>query len=221
MEDEIDEVKNSATEIVTKLFAKIPDSRVSIIDYQDRYPKGYPNDYPYNAVLPFSDSINSITSAIDSLSLGHGGDYPETAYTALINTLQGNQIGGWREEAAKAIILFTDAPPHDPEPITGYTLDDVINASKNPFTFDSNLAFPSLSNTTNQAVPIYTIFLENDEDALNTYSELSKQTGGKVYQSTNIVESLYGALADIEEDISNSPNQSVSEPSNVLGLVSA
>ncbi len=218
MGDEIDEVKNSATEIVTKLFAKFPDSRVSIVDYQDRYPRGYPEDYPYNAVLPFSDTITSITDAINNLSLGDGGDYPETAYTALINTLQANQLGGWREDAEKAIILFTDAPPHDPEPITGYTLEDVINASQNPATIDINLASLSLTNTTNKPVSIYTVLLENDEDALTIFSELSGQTGGKVYQSTDIVASFLDAITDIEEKIANSPNQTVPEPSNLFGL---
>jgi hypothetical protein len=216
MGDEIDEVKNSATEIVTKLFAKIPDSRVSVVDYRDQYPNGNYSDYPYHAVLPFSDNITDITSGINSLSLGDGGDYPETAYTALINTLQGNQINSWREDAEKAIILFTDAPPHDPEPFTGYTLNDVISASKNPFTLTVNPADISLMNTTNKPVSIYTILLENDENALTIFSQLSEETGGKLYQSPDIVESLFSAITDIEETITDNP--SVPEPNSLFSL---
>ncbi|MCD6572052.1 MAG: DUF4815 domain-containing protein, partial [Thermoplasmata archaeon] len=65
MWDDIDAVKASATEIVNEISNKVPDWRIAVVDFQDFpvYPygcepdymwPGYPGDWPYRAILPFS-----------------------------------------------------------------------------------------------------------------------------------------------------------------------
>ncbi|WP_083602417.1 vWA domain-containing protein [Hydrococcus rivularis] len=245
MWDDLDQVKNSATDIVNQLFADIPDSRVAIADYRDFPSDIYGNygDYPYNAVLPFSDKLTNITSAINSVAIGDGGDWSESAYSGLVNVIKGNGIGGWRDEAKKAIILFTDAPPHDPEPFTSYTAQSIIDAAKNPVTIQTNSSIiPSFGNShgfspfsasltsisnsisTTSPVSIYSVFLGNDSSGSDYYSKLSEKTGGKLYTSYNIVDSLFEVLKDIKKDISDpdikpQPGpQSVPEPTSILGL---
>ncbi len=61
----------------------------------------------------------TVQSAILALKASGGGDTPETVYSGVINALQGNGIGLWRERAYKVIFLMGDAPPLDPEPFTG------------------------------------------------------------------------------------------------------
>lgn len=163
MDGEIVPITNLALDIANELLSEIPDTRVAVTNYRD-FPRSsfgggffgggffgggfFGNssgqgssfsDYPYKAILPFSSDPSSITRVLSpSFFTTGGGDTPETAYTALINTIQGQGIGGWRDDAKKAIILFTDAPPHDPEPKTGYTASSVIDTAQNPLTIQTN-----------------------------------------------------------------------------------
>jgi hypothetical protein len=118
-------VKQAARGILRELDASGANYRVAVTDYKD-----FP-DYPYGAVLPFSSDQSAITSAIDSFDALGGGDLPESAYSALIRTIQGEGIGAWDADAdSRSIILLTDAAPHDPESETGYTAKDVIAAAR-------------------------------------------------------------------------------------------
>lgn len=122
MWDDIDKVKASATEIVNSVIG--PDSRIALTDYKDF------GDYTYRADLPFTDDEATINKAIQSLSVGGGGDFPESVYSGLMRTIQAEGIDPWRKDANKVIILIGDAPPHDPEQNTGYTLNTVVEAAK-------------------------------------------------------------------------------------------
>ncbi|MFQ4144222.1 vWA domain-containing protein [Chlorogloeopsis sp. ULAP02] len=121
-------VQQTAKDILNKLDVSGLNYRVAVTDYKDFGG----SDYPYRPVLPFSSNQAAITSAINSLSsVSGGGDTPESAYSALIRTIQGEGIGEWEEDAySRSIILLTDAPPHDPETYTGYTAEDVIAAAR-------------------------------------------------------------------------------------------
>jgi hypothetical protein len=219
--DDIGRFKQAAAKIVNELFTEVPDTRVAVADYRDfpTSPYGASEDYSYQPRLSFSSDISSIVGTVNGLSSDGGGDFPESAYTALINAIQGQGIGDWRTEAKKSIILFTDAPPHDPEPFTGYTAQSVIDASLNsPFsadTFrlnsDSDLIlrgsdFSIFSDELdlpfqNDPISIYNVVLGGNATALNSFGEISQQTGGQLYTSTNIEDGLRQALTDIREDL--------------------
>ncbi len=239
MDDDLYLVKNSALELVNQLFSDIPSARVAIADYRDfpNYPYGSSGDYPYQTLLPFSDDPTSIIGAINRLSVGRGGDEPESAYSALINTIQGVGTGEWREDAEKAVIIFTDAPPHDPEPFTGYTAQSVINAAQNPVTIQSfsstltevaNSAIPSANanlggnvNSTTKPVSIYSVVLGGSSSAVDYFSQISQETGGKLYTSPDIVKSFFDVLEDITEDLTE-PDiepQPVPEATPIWGLL--
>lgn len=119
-------VKESATAIVDQLEEGTRSFRVAVVDYRD-FPDrtGEPRDYASNLVLDFSDDPVAIRAAIDSLSLGYGGDGPETMYSGLMRA-----IGlDWRPGVKKVALQFGDAEALDPEPTTGYVADDVIEAA--------------------------------------------------------------------------------------------
>ncbi len=113
MGDDIDEVKASATDIIDAIFDEdnsILNSRVSVVGY---------NDPGTNTFLSFTDQPKiedrkaAALAAINSISVGGGGDFPELVYSGLIRSLDGS-AGEWREEAiARRIILFGDAPAKD------------------------------------------------------------------------------------------------------------
>ncbi|MHC4497830.1 MAG: InlB B-repeat-containing protein, partial [Planctomycetota bacterium] len=113
-------------------------------------PYGDPNtDYPYNDIQPFT--ANPAT-AIGSLTTGlGGGDEPASVYAALMHCIDHNALitampnepnfygadpnsvgpGQWRrgDDVARVIILIGDSEPHDYEPFTNYTLDNVVQAA--------------------------------------------------------------------------------------------
>lgn len=58
-----------------------------------------------------------------------GNDWPESQYSGIMGAINAVGITPWRAEAQKSIIIMTDAPPHNPEPITSYTASSVIAAA--------------------------------------------------------------------------------------------
>lgn len=133
MGDDIDAVKAQAVDIVNQIAEDFPNFRVAVVDYRDHpvSPYGEPGtDYAYNDVLAFSTDKSAIVSAINSLSLGNGRDTEESVYSGIMHCIDASTLGGWREDpVTRKIIVMGDAPPHDPEPFTGYTLASVEAAA--------------------------------------------------------------------------------------------
>lgn len=185
MWDDIAAVKSSAITIINEVFDDLPDSRIAVVDYKDFpvSPYGGSSDYPYRDVLSFSTDKPSIISAIQGLSASGGADWRESVYSALIHSIDSTSLGGWRGEeyAAKIIILMCDAPPHDPEPFTGYTALDVITAAINA-----------------DPVHIYPIQIGGPVEKMQ---ELAEGTGGSVFTAVNadeVVDAIIDAIREIK-----------------------
>jgi len=151
MADDIDAVKAASAQIISSIAQEYPDFRIAIVDYRDfnEAPYGDPDiDYPYNDVLPFETDIAAVEAGIDSLAIGSGADWEESVYAALMHCIDGESLNGWRigSDVSRAIILIGDAPPHEPEPITGYTLSGVIAAARTGAAPKKILAIPVESN---------------------------------------------------------------------------
>ena len=185
MWDDIDAVKTAAIDIVETLDAKLSDYRIAIVDYRDfnTSPYGGSGDYPYNADLPFSRDKNIIISAIQSLSIGWGADWAESAYSGLIRAINTEGIGAWRNGAnvKKRVIWLHDAPPHDPEPFTGYVLNDVVVAAEN--------VDPAI---------IYPIVVGGDPIAYAYASTIAEGTGGKIFLALSAADVVQSVLSAIE-----------------------
>jgi len=191
MWDDIDAVKASATEIVNEISNKVADWRIAVVDFQD-FPvhpygcepddmwPGYPGDWPYRTVLPFSTDKTAIINAINSLQPLCGMDWPESIYSALIRSINTEGLGEWRKGVKKVIILMTDSYPHDPEPFTGYTMADVKSASESV-----------------DPVAIYPVFIGWDSIAQAYAEEIAEQTGGKVFYAptpSDVVDAILEAV---------------------------
>ena len=186
MWDDIGNVKTSASAVVNEIDAEISNYRVAIVDYRDFpvYPYGGAGDYAYHDVLPFSSDKASIIAAIQSISLGWGADWQESVYSALMHSIDSTSLGGWRgnDEAAKVIILMGDAPPHDPEPFTGYTLSTVIDAAE-------------------EADPAH-VYPIQIGGVVSTFEEIAEQTGGQAFTAESaqeVVDTILEALEVIAQ----------------------
>ncbi|MCB2173501.1 right-handed parallel beta-helix repeat-containing protein, partial [archaeon] len=135
MTDYVNAVEAMASEIVEAATEVVPDYRIAIVDYKDFNDTtiGAASDYPFRVVAEFSEDASRAINAFSSIGTpaGAGGNTDaESIYTALANTIDGTALGGWRSgDVKRVIILITDAPPHDPETLTGLSLADVVGAA--------------------------------------------------------------------------------------------
>ncbi|MDI6710969.1 MAG: VWA domain-containing protein [Bacillota bacterium] len=166
MWDDIDAVKASSSTIVSSLDESVQDYRVAVIDYKDfpTWPYGGSSDYTYRAVLPFSTNKTTIISALNSLSASGGADWKESVYSALTRAILTENLGSWRDGVEKIVILMGDAPPHAPEPFTGYTEDSVVATAES--------VDPAI---------IYSIVIGNDSETYESFSRLAQRTEGHVF----------------------------------------
>jgi hypothetical protein len=124
MDSSINSVKSVATELVEAAFAGgNADARIGVVTFKD-----VTNGEPSEVVLPFTDQDDfdarkaAAITAINSISLGDGGDWEETAFDGLRLALDGS-MGQWRAGAGiLRVALFTDAPAKDGE------LADVVSS---------------------------------------------------------------------------------------------
>ena len=235
MSDDIDEVKARASEIINKVLGEKSDSpdsvspdktnsggsRIAVVGY---------NDPGTNIFLPFTDQPDieqrktAALNAINSISVGGGGDIPEVVNAGLIRALSG-EAGKWRAEAdVRRIILFGDAPPKDNELraqvlalASASNVGNSISASSLPRSMSivgdintsniaSNLAVTRFAlQTDNQAqipVEIFTILIGNNATTAADFQSLATATGGKALKAADaskivdvIIEAL-GSSAD-------------------------
>ena len=120
MFDDIDAVKAAATSIVNAM-ATMTCARIGIVLYKDAG-----DVYVTRTGLAFTmvgeddGDTAPVVSAIQSISVGGGGDFPEAVYAGLVHAIENQQgMGLWHGGTTrKAIILMGDAPP--PQPGSGH-----------------------------------------------------------------------------------------------------
>jgi hypothetical protein len=113
MGSSIGAVKARANEIIDKLFVDgKKDAEIAVVGFKD-----VTNGEPSSIILPFTeqdkfaDRKAAAIAAINSITVGGGGDIPETDNNGLLLALTGLN---WRVGAGKHdIVLFTDAPVKD------------------------------------------------------------------------------------------------------------
>ena len=178
MGDDIDAVKGFSNEFVNLLSARTLSYRFALVTYRDHPSRtGDPSDYPARVDLDFTDDAASITSAIDAIDVGGGGDFPETVYSGLMQS-----IGlEWRPGVKKIVLQLGDAPPLDPEPVTDYTADDVVDAA-----LAVDPAEVYVLNVSGGAAP-------------PALTDIADRTGGGVFSSPTPSEVAASLIAIVEE----------------------
>lgn len=125
MSGAISNARENMSQIIDSISEKSSDYRVAIVDYRDFASRsGEWMDYPAKLQLDFCSDRDKIQAGIDGLTLGNGGDDAETVYSGLMLAASLD----WRRDAQHIVILIGDAGPLSPEPITGYTYEDVKEA---------------------------------------------------------------------------------------------
>lgn len=119
----IDEVQTYASELVNLVSSQTSSGRYALVTYRD-HPEwtGWSGDYPSRLDQPFTSDPATLQAALDGITVDGGGDWPESMYSGLREAI----AVPWRPGVKKVVIVLADAPPHDPEPVTGLTANDII-----------------------------------------------------------------------------------------------
>ncbi|MHC4499105.1 MAG: InlB B-repeat-containing protein, partial [Planctomycetota bacterium] len=147
-------------------------------------PYGSVDSYPFSTVLSFTNNVTTVAEAVATLAVSGEGDDAATVYSGLMHCIDHNAVvtalapnepnfygvdpnsqgpGEWRGgSVSRMIILIGDAPPHDPEPYTEFTLGDVVSAARA------------------KSINIYSIPIGADSETVGPFSTLAVLTGGEV-----------------------------------------
>lgn len=117
MDDDIENVKKSATKIITEL-KKFKNIQLGWGAYGDK------NDEPANwfELHKLSADLDNSLNNIQSLTVGGGGDLPESVNDAIWKTI--DEIN-WRPDARKMILVIGDAHSLEP-PYADKSMEDVV-----------------------------------------------------------------------------------------------
>jgi hypothetical protein len=221
MFDDIDAVKSSSSQIINAIFdgeGGFLDSRIAVVGY---------NDPGTNTFLNFTDQPKiddrktAAINAINSISVGGGGDFPELVNSGLLRALSGG-AGEWNKEAiSRSIILFGDAPPKDTElraqvlelaanigvsiPSTLRSMSIVGDIETSSVTTGLTATRFSVSTVdaegTEETFPvqIFTILIGNDPTTATDFNSLATETGGKAFTAADAGEIVPKILEVIDE----------------------
>lgn len=114
--------KSEATAIMGDLAAQVPDIRFAAASHMD-YPNSYSypgysafygnaGDYPWRLDQDLTTSTSAVQAAINGMSLGDGGDGPESYVTAMY---EATESVSWGNGRTRVVVFFADNVPHDLE----------------------------------------------------------------------------------------------------------
>lgn len=127
MADAIANVQSNAADIMNAVLAAAPDAQFGVFSYKDYQ---YPDQTdPWVVLVQQQMTANTtlVLNAINDWSADGGDDGSEGWFMALDRAANPPAPGnpGWRDDSTKIIVIFGDAPAHDPIPqiLTGLPYD--------------------------------------------------------------------------------------------------
>lgn len=189
MEDDIDQVKANALDIINQVASNSANWQIGIVLYRDYGPPyGLENDeYLVKRELEFSSNRDDVANAIRRITIRVGaGDAEEAVYSGLMEAIS----FPWRNGAQKVIILMGDAPPHNPEPFSNYTSQTVLQAA-----YDVDPA------------SIYPILIQSENAVRFPFQVLADGSSGRLFYASNADEVVATLLSTI--DVATGVNLSV------------
>jgi lysophospholipase L1-like esterase len=126
MQPTLDAVKKFANTLIDNLGRLTGSFRFALVTYRDQPAwTNDPLDYASRVNLGFTTSASAIHTALNGMVAEGGGDDPESVYSGI----EAGVRMPWRSGVRKVIIQLGDAPPHDPEPVSGLTGEKVAHDS--------------------------------------------------------------------------------------------
>jgi hypothetical protein len=172
MYDEVNALKGCISNIINYIITMLADVRFgagSFIDYpEDTY--GNAGDWPFQCEQPLDSNSQLTADAITIYILGTGADIKTSLLEALF---QSAMTMGWRDDADRIIIVFTQNEGHDSDSLLdqnypGHGMSETIHA---------------LNQEDIKVVPI--IFLDAMQQAIDQNAYIAEMTGGTMYSGVD------------------------------------
>ncbi|MDO4785206.1 MAG: VWA domain-containing protein, partial [Propionibacteriaceae bacterium] len=178
MRDDIAAVRQHVHEVVGEVGKRAKSARYALVTYKD-HPSdgGGSTDYPFRVEQGFTTDAAVLGRAIDRIEVDGGGDWEESVYSGTNAALD----LGWRAGVRKTLLVLGDAPPKDPEPVTGLTWKQLADKA---YAIDP--------------VQIYVVDTENAADP--NLTSLVEASGGKVIPASSddeVAEAFLAAITDV------------------------
>jgi hypothetical protein len=110
MQGELDAIRDTIIQFVESVCAEGMQTRVGLVEFRDRL-----INEEHRALLfdgkPFTHNAAAFQREVSKLKASGGGDHPESSLDAILLALR----QPFDPEAAKVLVLVTDAPPHIPD----------------------------------------------------------------------------------------------------------
>jgi Ca2+-binding RTX toxin-like protein len=189
--DDVATVKSLVPQVVSTLSGYQSDLRFGLASFIDK------GESVYQTNLAMTNSQTALTSALNALVIGSGGDIPEAQIEALMHAAIRTSEVGYRSDSMRVAVVLTDAPFHNAGD-TGYVANDgdaVIEAEDYP-----TLSLLKSKLVASGVIPVFAVTSGNE----TTYQNLVEYLGfGTVVtlasDSSNLVSVLSQGINEISE----------------------
>jgi len=168
----IGEVTSEVDNITNNIRRLIPDTSFALGTFADYPITSNSRDYPWRLDQDFTTDVVMLQQALQNIALTHGGDGPESYLRALYET----QFLNWRAGSRRIVILFGDAPSHDPDPGRDGRLGTADDLTRND-------VITQLADTTISVLAIY-----SNPSHQEFYDAVANGTGGRALNLGNTTE---------------------------------
>ena len=186
MSSHIANAKSEASDLAQAWIDLFPTGRVGLVEFKDQ---GDP--FVSRVDLGLTGDVPAFQSAVNALTASGGGDTPEAALSGAMTAL--NQLD-WHNGATKVLVVITDAPGKDPEPVTGFTTQSTVQRALEI-----------------DPVAVYTVNVANLAEVTNFFTPLANGTSAQVL-TLQPGQTLSDALLDVIEVVSLDPVATLNGP---------
>lgn len=113
MGEYLEAVHLSSEEMLAEITTESPGAQFGVGQYQDFTSEG-PCDLTFENQSPITSDVVAVGAAIDAWTPDGGCDTPEGQLYALDRLADSSNPAGFRAGASRTIVIFGDAPAHDP-----------------------------------------------------------------------------------------------------------
>ena len=189
--DDVSTVKTLVPQVVSTLSGYQSDLRFGLSSFIDK------GETIYQTNLAMTNSQTALTSALNALTIGSGGDAPEAQIEALMHAAVRTTEVGYRTDSLRVAVVMTDAPFHNAGD-TSYVVNDgdaLIETEDYP-----TLSLLKSKLVASGLIPVFAVTSGNE----TTYQDLVKYLGfGTVVtlasDSSNLVSVLSKGINEITE----------------------
>ena len=173
--DDLPVIQELAPGLHASLVVANPGTRCGLASFIDKpfAPFGATSDFVYNQDLALTDVFSDFDSALSGLSIGSGGDGPESQLEGLLLLARNTAAMGFGTDTARYVVLSTDAPFH----VAGDCTTCAVSNNGDGVA-DANEDYPSIEQVSDalsdaNIIPIFAV----TSGQVPAYQDLANQLG--------------------------------------------